>query len=477
MTIKQVLVLSALYCFCVLPNARTADYVVYEGKGGPGAGKHIVFLTGDEEYRSEESMPQLAKILAVRHGFKCTVLFAINPGDGTIDPNVSTNLPGAEALDSADAIILLLRFREWPDEQMKHFVDAYLAGKPLIALRTSTHAFSYAKDSKSPYAKYNWNGKEWPGGFGKQVLGETWVAHHGKHKEEATRGLIESSAANDPILRGVHDVFGDTDVYAANPPSDVKILLRGEVLAGMTPDSPPVEGQKNNPMQPIAWTRLHKNEAGRTNWIFCTTMGAATDLLNEDLRRLLVNAVYAGVGLDVPAKADVTLVGDYHPSKYGSDGYVRGVKPADLESGAGRRASQSRKEEAETTNGHELTRISTDLQRLEFKPGDHIAILGNALPDRSQHYGWLETFIYSKYPEHDLVFRNLAAAGDEVATWNRPARSLPARTCPTSRPITPISDSTSRPWRRLRRAIMFNSLTSCRSRNSSTKIRKRVTSH
>src|SRR5207302_7503426 len=77
----------------------------------------------------------------------------------------------------------------------------------------------------------------------------------------------------------------------------------------------------------------------------------------------LVNAVYAGVGLDVPAKADVTLVGDYHPSKYGSDGYVRGVKPADLESGGGRRGSQSHKQETETTNGHELTRINTEFQK------------------------------------------------------------------------------------------------------------------
>src|SRR5689334_24119193 len=96
-------------------SIQAADYLVFEGKSGPGAGKHIVFLSGDEEYRSEESLPQLAKILAERHGFKCTVLFAINPRNGTIDPNIRTNMPGAEALDSADAIVMALRFREWPD--------------------------------------------------------------------------------------------------------------------------------------------------------------------------------------------------------------------------------------------------------------------------------------------------------------------------------------------------------------------------
>ncbi|HEY0549200.1 MAG TPA: hypothetical protein VGF13_06325, partial [Verrucomicrobiae bacterium] len=52
------------------------DWVEYEGKSGQG--KHIVFLAGDEEYRSEEALPQLAKILAQRHGFKCTVLFSVD---------------------------------------------------------------------------------------------------------------------------------------------------------------------------------------------------------------------------------------------------------------------------------------------------------------------------------------------------------------------------------------------------------------
>ena len=311
-------------------NTPAADFVVYQGKSGPGTGKHIVFLSGDEEYRSEESLPQLARILAERHGFKCTVLFAINPTNGTIDPNFQNNLPGAEALDSADAIVMLLRFREWPDAQMKHFVDAYRAGKPIVALRTSTHAFSYSKDPQSPYAKFSWNNKSWPGGFGKQVLGETWVAHHGAHKQEATRGIIEPSAANDPLLRGVADLFGNSDVYTANPPPDAKILVRGQVLAGMKSMDPPVEDKKNDPMQPVVWTRLYKNEAGKTNKILCTTMGAATDLENESLRRLIANAVFWAVGLEVPAKADVNYIGEYRPSMYGFAGFIKGVKPADL---------------------------------------------------------------------------------------------------------------------------------------------------
>src|SRR5215208_7214221 len=82
--------------------------VVYDGGKGSGAGKHVVFLSGDEEYRSEEGLPMLAKILSQRHGFKCTVLFAVDP-DGTINPENQQSLPGAEALDSADVIIMGLR--------------------------------------------------------------------------------------------------------------------------------------------------------------------------------------------------------------------------------------------------------------------------------------------------------------------------------------------------------------------------------
>src|SRR5437764_11333529 len=209
--------------------------VVYQPKDGPGKGKHIVFLSGDEEYRSEEGLPMLAKILSQRHGFKCTVLFAVDP-NGTINPDNQKSLPGAEALDAADAIVMLLRYRVYPDGVMKHFADAYRRGVPIIALRTSTHAFNYPRNSASAYKDYN--------DFGKKVLGERWVTHWGRHKVEATRGVVEPGATDDPILRGVNDLFGDTDVYEAYPPADAKILLRGQVVKGMRPSDPPADYAK-----------------------------------------------------------------------------------------------------------------------------------------------------------------------------------------------------------------------------------------
>ena len=331
----------ALLLGLIVTTATAADRVVYEGEKGPGKGKHIVFLAGDEEYRSEEGLPMLAQILAVRHGFKCTVLFSQNPETGEIDPNAGKNIPGMETLPTADLLVMLLRFRELPDDKMKYFVDYYLSGKPIIALRTSTHAFNYGKDSQSIYKHYGWNNPTWKGGFGKQVLGETWVAHHGAHKREATRGIIEATAKDHPILKGVEDIFGDSDVYTATPPVDAKILVRGQVLVGMKPTDAPVEGkqkptdkfEKNNPLQPIVWTRDYKNEAGKTNKILTTTMGAATDLQSEGLRRLLVNGAYWAVGLEkqIPTKADVNYVSEFKPTMYGFNGGKKGTKPADYE--------------------------------------------------------------------------------------------------------------------------------------------------
>src|SRR6476646_3120185 len=172
------------------------QWIVFEGTDGPGKGKHIVFIAGDEEYRSEEGLPQLAKILSKRHGFHCTVLFAIDPEDGTINPNAGNNIPGLEALDKADLMIFLLRFRDLPDEQMKHIVDYVESGKPIIGMRTATHAFNL-KGSKT-YNRYSYNNKEWDGGFGRQVLGETWVSHHGKHGKQSTRGLLAKGAEGHP---------------------------------------------------------------------------------------------------------------------------------------------------------------------------------------------------------------------------------------------------------------------------------------
>lgn len=326
----------AAICLALLvmaSNALRADdaWVVYEGKEGPGKGKHIVLVSGDEEYRSEEALPQLGKILANHHGFKCTVLFAIDKKDGTINPKEVANIPGLEALKSADLMIIATRFRNLPDEQMQHVVDYFESGRPIIGLRTATHAFNISGNSK--FAKWTWTSKEPSGGFGRQVLGETWVAHHGGHGSESTRGIVAPGKESHPILRGIKagEIWGPTDVYtvAIPLPGDSQPLVLGQVVKGMKFDDPPLEGKKNDPMMPVAWTKTYKGANGKSARIFTTTMGAATDLLAEGTRRMIVNAVYWALAMEekIPEKSNVDLVGEFKPTPFGFDKFVRGVKP------------------------------------------------------------------------------------------------------------------------------------------------------
>jgi hypothetical protein len=313
--------------------------VSYPAGAGAGQGRHVVFLAGDEEYRSEEALPMLAKILSQRHGFRTTVLFPVDP-DGTINPKNTRSLSNPAAIDSADAVVMMLRFRAWPEEDLAR-LDTYVrAGKPIVALRTSTHAFSGIPQG-SPWESWNYNNQ---GGFGKRVLGETWVSHWGRHKVEATRGVIEDSQRGHPLLRGITTLFGDTDVYEAYPPDDATILVRGVVLKELTRDAEPAEYRKvrsrdkveqgvNDPPMPVVWTRMHKNEAGTTNRVLASTMGSATDFEDEGVRRLVINGVFWGLGMDVPANADVRYVDEYRPSFYGFDGFRKGLRPSDFELG------------------------------------------------------------------------------------------------------------------------------------------------
>jgi len=309
-------------------------WLAFPGGEGPGRGRHIVLVSGDEEYRSEEALPQLAKILAFRHGFRSTVLFAVEPESGFIDPNRRDNIPGLEALAKADLMILFTRFRDLPDAQMRHIVEYVESGRPIIGLRTATHAFDLK--SSPTYARYSWNSREWEGGFGRQVLGETWIRHHWRHGRQSTRGVIVPERAGHPILRGIGegDIWGPTDVYAVRLPlpGDSQPLVLGQVLEGMRPDSPPAAGALNDPMMPVAWVKTYRGARGKTARVFTTTMGSAEDLLSEGFRRLLVNACYWALGMEeqIPARSAVDLVGEYRPRPFGFDGFARGLRPSDL---------------------------------------------------------------------------------------------------------------------------------------------------
>ena len=322
---------------CVGASVTNADdlWISFAGGDGPGKGKQIVLVGGDEEYRSEECLPQLAKILSTHHGFRCTVLFAIDPATGVINPDVNNNIPGLEALKTADLMIIASRFRNLPDEQMQQIVDYVESGRPVMGLRTATHSFNIPAGKK--FSKYSWNtdDKTYEQGFGRQVLGETWISHHGNHGSQSTRGLIVKEQVKNPILRGIKDgdIWGPTDVYGVRLPlpGDSTPLVLGQVVQGMKSTDPAVNGAQNDPMMPVAWTKTYHSASGKTGRVFTTTMGSSTDLENEGVRRLLVNATFWAVGLEdkITDKLKVEILGDYQPSPFKFGGYVKGKKPAD----------------------------------------------------------------------------------------------------------------------------------------------------
>ncbi len=302
--------------------------LVYEGSTGPGKGKHLVFLAGDHEYRSEESLPALARILAKRHGFKCTVLFTLDKQTGEINPG-SNYMPGLVALKTADLMVIFLRFQNFPAEQMQHIVDYLDRAGPVVGLRTSTHAFKIPGDSDFARFDFRHGGEEFKNGFGRQVLGETWAGHYGQNHKMSTRLDILPAAKGHPVLTGVQDAWVQAGGYWTDPMPDSEILALAQPLQGMTPDSPAAEGKKPCPG---AWVRSYQNAAGKSGRVFTSTYGASEDILNEGFRRMLVNACFWAAGLESQIKpdADVALVGPYHPVTFRFGGYRRHVLPADL---------------------------------------------------------------------------------------------------------------------------------------------------
>ena len=307
------------------------QWVTYTGDTGPGKGKHIVLISGDEEYRSEEALPMLAQILAKRLGYTCTVLFSLDPQSGEIDPNQQANIPGLQSLEHADLMVIFTRFRELPPEQM-HYIDDYLmAGKPVIGLRTATHAFHYSRNKEDQYAKYDFQSRVpgWENGFGKIVLGETWVSHHGDHGTEGTRAVINEANASHPVLKDVTDIWGPTDVYTVGELDGATVLLYGRSTSGMSADAP-INTEKE--MLPVAWTRTYQLPGGNPGKAFTTTMGASADFQSADLRRLLVNACLWATELEaaIPQQVDVSFVSAYAPTLFGFDEFKRGQFPADF---------------------------------------------------------------------------------------------------------------------------------------------------
>ena len=329
----------------VLSATAGEKWMTYQPTEGKSNGKKVVLIAAGWEYRAEEGLTMLAKILSQKHGFSCTVLFAIHKENGTIDPNTADNIPGIESLNSADMLVMLGMDLELPDDQMKYFVQYVESGKPILAFRCTVLAFKNLEKRGSPYANYDTNSSSGSGGFGGLYLGETWRGHHGHHAVESTRGLVNGRHRKHPILQGVSgDIWGPTDVYQVDKlPEDAVVLAYGQVLQGMKPDDPP---NFNKPVMPMVWAWERPANFGKAR-VVTSTIGASEDLASEDLRRIIVNGVYWCLKMEdkIPKKSDVDYVDPYEPSTFGRNKFRKGLKPEDYALGQGVAKQQSAKKE------------------------------------------------------------------------------------------------------------------------------------
>ncbi|MCH9021292.1 MAG: isochorismatase family protein [Planctomycetes bacterium] len=229
----------------------------------------IAFLIAEKEYRSDESLPAFGRYLETQYNFACDFLLGVSR-PGTDEGN---HLAGMERLAEADLAIVFIRRRALPPSQMKILRDYLNSGKPLIGIRTASHAFGIK--GKVPLGRVDWPG------FDGEVLGGNYHGHHGNGP--VTTITAVARAKNHPILSGVK--FPLTSVgslYKTRPLADSTTVL----LTGSIP---------HKESEPVAWTNHYKNAR-----IFYTSLGHIDDFKNPHVVRLLTNAVFWALDKSLP---------------------------------------------------------------------------------------------------------------------------------------------------------------------------------
>jgi len=253
--------------------------------GWQQAARTIAFVAADDEYRSEITMPFLAKLAEGATGLRASLHFATGDdgvGGSAKTPviNARTGLTDDWQLRGADASVLYMRFRELGYNQMLAFEAATTHGLPLVGFRTSTHAFRYPGDDDGA--------KRWNDAFPIETWGTNWKFHHG-HSSKTRILPPDAEAAKHPVLAGVtipkEGIVVRSWLYHVDPlPADCRVLLWGEAVDSERPDAP----QK----QPILWVREKPRKAELPlQRIAFTTLGHPADFTNPEVRVIAVQMV------------------------------------------------------------------------------------------------------------------------------------------------------------------------------------------
>ena len=232
------------------------------------------------------------------------------------------HIPGLEHLASADLVIFFARLLTLPMSEREQIVKYIDSGKPIIAIRTANHGFHGALPYRIDGKNVNW---------GNEVLGGTFMNHHGNWHADSTRGTIVEALKDHPILTGVTDIWGTSDVYrtykeGSSLPAGCTALVWGQPLLGRKHDDPP--NPKLEPL-PVAWFKTWQTSEGKSARVFQSTMGSGDDLESAGLRRLIINAAYWGMGMEatISPTRSVDIVGTYKPLESGFNYKELGVVP------------------------------------------------------------------------------------------------------------------------------------------------------
>jgi len=229
----------------------------------------VVFISAESEYGAADTLPGFAHELKTKYGLYCEIL------QGSTDRNSKERdyISGMEALTNADSAVLFVRRRAFPAEQMKYFRHYLERGKPLVALRTASHAFDTR--GNAPEGHVEWRT------FDPEVLGGNYHGHYGSGR--ITTVTVAPGAENHLILAGVKLPFTSSGSLYETMPLHKRTM---PLLIGTIPDKEP---------EPLAWTNVYKKSR-----IFYTSLGHKDDFDNPEFRKLLVNAVFWAMNKPVP---------------------------------------------------------------------------------------------------------------------------------------------------------------------------------
>lgn len=232
----------------------------------------VLFLIGEYEYDTRETLPAFAEQELVPLGYDCQFVHAAS--DDRTSPQ-RHDFPGLlAALDEADVLVLSVRRRFLKPRELERLQSWIRSGKPVVAIRTASHAFDARNPEDVPRDRAAWQD------FDQEVLGAKYEGHYSsKHRgdQPATLVRVDERARANPFIEEVAwegERPAASHLYKMRSLSDsATVLIRGKA-----------QGQES--IEPVAW--IYEREPGRT---FYTSLGSAEDLKDPAIRRLLVNGI------------------------------------------------------------------------------------------------------------------------------------------------------------------------------------------